>query len=215
MANGWLPEGGLCPAREGSKARPLSGNPPPAAGGAIVLDALGRIALPPVFGREHLDLAQATILPDILDGLADGTQIGHPVAHHASVLQQVGGGREPVAHMESQQSRFSGALDHRQQRDLERHAALLEFLDHEMHVAASALDHALQGIRANAICPGRVETPFVKARLAEYADPNKAYAEMAATQALGRMGTPEEIAAVLQPEVDRLTELGKDPANPV
>ena len=27
--------------------------------------------------------------------------------------------------------------------------------------------------------------------------------------------TPEEIAAVLQPEVDRLTELGKDPANPV
>ena len=27
--------------------------------------------------------------------------------------------------------------------------------------------------------------------------------------------TPEEIAAVLQPEVDRLTELGKDPVNPV
>jgi NAD(P)-dependent dehydrogenase (short-subunit alcohol dehydrogenase family) len=58
-----------------------------------------------------------------------------------------------------------------------------------------ALDHALQGIRANAICPGRVETPFVKKRLAEYADPKKAYDEMAATQALGRMGTPDEIAA--------------------
>jgi NAD(P)-dependent dehydrogenase (short-subunit alcohol dehydrogenase family) len=58
-----------------------------------------------------------------------------------------------------------------------------------------ALDHALQGIRANAICPGRVETPFVKARIAEYPDPPKAYAEMAATQALGRMATPEEIAA--------------------
>jgi 2-keto-3-deoxy-L-fuconate dehydrogenase len=58
-----------------------------------------------------------------------------------------------------------------------------------------ALDHAHQGIRANAICPGRVETPFVKKRLAEYADPAKAYAEMAATQALGRMGTTEEIAA--------------------
>ena len=26
---------------------------------------------------------------------------------------------------------------------------------------------------------------------------------------------PEEIAAVLQPEVDRLTEMGKDPSNPV
>lgn len=58
-----------------------------------------------------------------------------------------------------------------------------------------ALDHALQGIRANAICPGRVETPFVKKRISEYPDPEKAYAEMSATQALGRMATPEEIAA--------------------
>lgn len=58
-----------------------------------------------------------------------------------------------------------------------------------------ALDHALQGIRANAICPGRVETPFVKKRLGEYSDPEKAYREMAATQAVGRMATPEEIAA--------------------
>jgi NAD(P)-dependent dehydrogenase (short-subunit alcohol dehydrogenase family) len=58
-----------------------------------------------------------------------------------------------------------------------------------------ALDHARHGIRANAICPGRVETPFVKARLKEYPDPQKAYAEMAATQALGRMGAPEEVAA--------------------
>lgn len=58
-----------------------------------------------------------------------------------------------------------------------------------------ALDHAMEGIRANCICPGRVETPFVKARISEYPDPEKAYREMAATQAVGRMGTPEEIAA--------------------
>ncbi len=58
-----------------------------------------------------------------------------------------------------------------------------------------ALDHALDGIRANCICPGRVETPFVKARLSEYPDPEKAYEEMAATQAVGRMGKPEEVAA--------------------
>lgn len=58
-----------------------------------------------------------------------------------------------------------------------------------------ALDHALDGVRANAICPGRVETPFVKKRLAEYPDPAAAYAEMSATQALNRMGKPEEIAA--------------------
>jgi NAD(P)-dependent dehydrogenase (short-subunit alcohol dehydrogenase family) len=58
-----------------------------------------------------------------------------------------------------------------------------------------ALDHAMDGIRVNCICPGRVETPFVQARLAEYPDPQKACAEMAATQAVGRMGTPNEIAA--------------------
>ena len=60
---------------------------------------------------------------------------------------------------------------------------------------AIALDHALQGIRCNCICPGRVETPFVKARLKEYPDPEKAYREMASTQAIGRMAQPEEIAA--------------------
>jgi len=58
-----------------------------------------------------------------------------------------------------------------------------------------ALDHAKDGIRVNCICPGRVETPFVAARLAEYPDPEKARQEMASTQALGRMGTPDEIAA--------------------
>ena len=58
-----------------------------------------------------------------------------------------------------------------------------------------ALDHAIDGIRANCICPGRVETEFVKARISEYPDPEKAYREMAASQAVGRMGRPEEIAA--------------------
>lgn len=57
-----------------------------------------------------------------------------------------------------------------------------------------ALDHATDGIRVNCICPGRVETPFVTARLKEYPDPEQAYREMSATQALGRMAKPEEIA---------------------
>ena len=58
-----------------------------------------------------------------------------------------------------------------------------------------ALDHSHQGIRVNCICPGRVETPFVKARLAEYPDPEQAYREMSATQLSGRMLQPEEVAA--------------------
>jgi NAD(P)-dependent dehydrogenase (short-subunit alcohol dehydrogenase family) len=60
---------------------------------------------------------------------------------------------------------------------------------------AAALDHADTRVRFNCICPGRVETPFVQARLKEYPDPKKAYEEMASTQALKRMGKPEEIAA--------------------
>ena len=47
------------------------------------------------------------------------------------------------------------------------------------------------------MCPGRVETPFVKARLREYQDPEAAYREMASSQAIGRMGKPEEIAAAV------------------
>ncbi len=60
---------------------------------------------------------------------------------------------------------------------------------------ALALDHSHTGVRFNAICPGRVETPFVKSRIAEYPDPEKAYKEMAATQLTGRMAKSEEIAA--------------------
>jgi len=58
-----------------------------------------------------------------------------------------------------------------------------------------ALDHSHEGVRFNCICPGRVETPFVRARLAEYPDPQKAYREMCATQLSGRMARPAEIAA--------------------
>ena len=58
-----------------------------------------------------------------------------------------------------------------------------------------ALDFADAQVRCNCICPGRVETPFVQARLREYPDPQKAYEEMAATQLLKRMGRPDEVAA--------------------
>ena len=60
---------------------------------------------------------------------------------------------------------------------------------------ALALDHSHTGVRFNAICPGRVETPFVQARIASYPDPEAAYREMASTQLNGRMARPDEIAA--------------------
>jgi 2-keto-3-deoxy-L-fuconate dehydrogenase len=60
---------------------------------------------------------------------------------------------------------------------------------------ALALDHSHTGVRFNCICPGRVETPFVLARLKEYPDPQAAYRDMASTQLNGRMVKPEEVAA--------------------
>jgi NAD(P)-dependent dehydrogenase (short-subunit alcohol dehydrogenase family) len=60
---------------------------------------------------------------------------------------------------------------------------------------ALALDHSHLGVRFNALCPCRVETPFVKQRLAEYPDPAEAYRGMSSTQLNGRMAKPEEIAA--------------------
>jgi 2-keto-3-deoxy-L-fuconate dehydrogenase len=60
-----------------------------------------------------------------------------------------------------------------------------------------ALDHAIDGVRVNCICPARVETPFVSARIKEYPDPEAAYREMTTSQPVGRMGRPEEIAAAV------------------
>jgi len=58
-----------------------------------------------------------------------------------------------------------------------------------------ALDHARSGVRFNAICPARVETPFVQRRIQEYADPAAAYRTMTESQPVGRMAKPDEIAA--------------------
>lgn len=57
-----------------------------------------------------------------------------------------------------------------------------------------ALDFGPTGVRINCICPGRVETPFVQARLREYPDPEKFRAQMVATHAQKRMAQPVEIA---------------------
>jgi 2-keto-3-deoxy-L-fuconate dehydrogenase len=62
-------------------------------------------------------------------------------------------------------------------------------------IKALTLDHSHTGVRFNCICPGRVETPFAMQRIAESPDPAQAYRDMAATQLVGRMAAPGEIAA--------------------
>lgn len=61
---------------------------------------------------------------------------------------------------------------------------------------AMAMDHARDNIRVNCICPGRIATPFMLARINEYPDPEAIRADMDASQPMGRMGEPEEVATV-------------------
>ena len=49
----------------------------------------------------------------------------------------------------------------------------------------------------NAICPGTVETPSWHDRVNESHDPDSSKKNFIARQALGRLGTPEEISALV------------------
>jgi NAD(P)-dependent dehydrogenase (short-subunit alcohol dehydrogenase family) len=62
---------------------------------------------------------------------------------------------------------------------------------------AIAVDHAQEGIRCVAICPGTVETEWIGKILENAPDPLAARAAMAARQLDGRMGTPDEVAAMV------------------
>ncbi len=54
----------------------------------------------------------------------------------------------------------------------------------------AALEYAKQGIRVNCVCPGYIETPMTAAGMS---DPDR-LALMIASEPIGRMGKPEEIA---------------------
>jgi NAD(P)-dependent dehydrogenase (short-subunit alcohol dehydrogenase family) len=60
---------------------------------------------------------------------------------------------------------------------------------------AIAVDHARQGIRANAICPGTVETEWIDKILADADDRDALRKQMAERQLDGQLGLPEEVAA--------------------
>lgn len=63
-----------------------------------------------------------------------------------------------------------------------------------------ATDYVAKGIRCNCLCPGTVETPSLQERIAENAAAagsiEAARSAFVARQPMGRLGTPEEIAAL-------------------
>jgi NAD(P)-dependent dehydrogenase (short-subunit alcohol dehydrogenase family) len=60
-----------------------------------------------------------------------------------------------------------------------------------------AVDHAADGIRSVAICPGTTRTPLVDRAIASAADPGAHERTLALSRPAGRLGTPEEIAAAV------------------
>jgi 2-keto-3-deoxy-L-fuconate dehydrogenase len=59
-----------------------------------------------------------------------------------------------------------------------------------------AADYVTHGIRCNAICPGTVDSPSLHARLKATGDFERAMKEFVDRQPMGRVGAPEEIAAL-------------------
>lgn len=66
----------------------------------------------------------------------------------------------------------------------------------------TALDYAEYGIRANAVCPGTIETPLYHQAIDRYcersgSDKVEVHKEEAALQPVGRLGQPDEVAALV------------------
>jgi len=67
---------------------------------------------------------------------------------------------------------------------------------------AVAADYIAQGIRCNAICPGTVDSPSLRSRIAEQAAQQgvaeeQVYGQFIARQPMGRLGSAEEIARLV------------------
>ena len=59
-----------------------------------------------------------------------------------------------------------------------------------------AIEYITDGIRCNCICPGTVDSPSLHQRLRDTGDYEKAMREFVARQRMGRIGSPDEIAAM-------------------
>ena len=59
-----------------------------------------------------------------------------------------------------------------------------------------AIEYITEGLRCNCICPGTVDSPSLHQRLRDTGDYEQAMTAFVARQRMGRIGTPQEIAAM-------------------
>ncbi|WP_166346421.1 SDR family NAD(P)-dependent oxidoreductase [Phytoactinopolyspora limicola] len=67
-------------------------------------------------------------------------------------------------------------------------------------VKAMAVDHAAEGIRVNAVCPGSVDTPMLRWAAGRFAcdrDPDDLVADWGRAHPIGRVATPAEVAQAI------------------
>lgn len=57
-----------------------------------------------------------------------------------------------------------------------------------------ALEYATEGVRANVVCPGAIQTPMIDRFVHQDAEASR---QLAAAHPIGRFGTPEEVAAAV------------------
>ncbi len=62
---------------------------------------------------------------------------------------------------------------------------------------AVAADYVRQGVRCNAICPGTVDTPSLRGRIAEATDPVQAERDFIARQPMGRLATVNDLTPMI------------------
>ena len=60
-----------------------------------------------------------------------------------------------------------------------------------------AADYVKQGLRVNALCPGTVDTPSLRGRIAAAADPIQAEKDFIARQPMGRLATVDDITPMV------------------
>jgi len=60
-----------------------------------------------------------------------------------------------------------------------------------------AIDFVKTGLRCNALCPGTVDTPSLRGRIAAAADPAQAERDFIARQPMGRLATVDDIAPMV------------------
>lgn len=112
-------------------------------------------------------------------------------AHHAVPMIRANGGGSIVV--------VSSVQAYMAQQGVAAYAATKGALN--SMVRAMAVDHAPEGIRVNAVCPGSVDTPMLRWAAAEFAgeeNVDATVAEWGRSHPLGRVARAEEVAEVIE-----------------